>query len=228
VSRIVLGPRGWCVDALEVLADRVGEREGAGIHSTLQDHPHLLDALDEALGLYHHGTALHADRVRQLASTLGAELGISGVENEALPWAALLHDLGKLGIPAAALSKHGPLSDAEWVEMRRHPTIGAEMLVSLSPQLEPIAAGVRAHHERWDGSGYPEGLVGEAIPRVGRIVAVADVFDAMTHPRPYRQAVATPDQAMAELRAGAGTDFDPEVIAAFTDLYRRGRLPEST
>ncbi len=144
-----------------------------------------------------------------------------------LPWAALLHDLGKMGVPAAVLSKKGPLSATEWVEMKRHPTIGAEMLVSLSPRLEPIAAGLRAHHERWDGSGYPDALVGAKIPRVGRIVAVADALDAMTHPRSYRQGVATRRDAMAELKAGAGTDFDPEVIAALVDLYRRGRLPGS-
>jgi putative nucleotidyltransferase with HDIG domain len=197
------------------------------MHSTLRTHPHLLDALERALGVYDHKTAEHADRVREVAGALGAQLSVRGVDREALSWAAWLHDLGKMGVPAAVLRKQGPLTEAEWVEVKRHPATGAEMLLSVSPLLEPIAAGVRAHHERWDGSGYPDGLAGEEIPAVGRIVAVADVFDSITHPRSYRERVYTRDEAIAELQAGAGTDFDPRVITALTHLYQRGRLPES-
>jgi putative nucleotidyltransferase with HDIG domain len=200
---------------------------GSEMQSTLRTHPDLLDALEGALGAYDGGTAQHADRVRQLANMLGARLSLRGAEREALSWAALLHDLGKLGVPVELLRKKGPLTEAEWVEMKRHPAVGAEMLRSLSPRLEPIAAGVRTHHERWDGSGYPDGLAGEDIPRIGRIVAVADVFDAITHPRSYRARVYTLDEAIAELQAGAGTKFDPQVVAALTQLYRLGRSPPS-
>jgi len=187
----------------------------------------LGDALEGALGIYHRGTAQHADRVRQIANVLAAELSVREVELEAVSWAAWLHDLGKMAVPAAVLSKKGPLTEAEWAEIERHPAVGAELLLSLSPRLEPIAAGVRAHHERWDGSGYPDGFAGEEIPIVGRIVAVADTFDAMTHHRSYRERVFTRDEAIAEIEAKAGTDFDPKVAAAFSDLYRRGRIPES-
>jgi HD-GYP domain-containing protein (c-di-GMP phosphodiesterase class II) len=125
------------------------------MHSTLREPPRLLDALEGALGVYHEGTAKHAERVRDIAVAMGAELGVTGIEAEALPWAASLHDLGKMGIPAAILSKPGPLTAAEWVEVRRHPVTGADMILALSPLFAPIAAGIRAHHERWDGSGYP-------------------------------------------------------------------------
>jgi HD-GYP domain-containing protein (c-di-GMP phosphodiesterase class II) len=152
-------------------------------------------------------------------------LSVRGVDSEALSWAAWLHDLGKLGVSEALLSKTGPLTESEWVEMKRHPATGAEMLVSLSPYLEPIAAGIRSHHERWDGGGYPDGLAGVEIPIVGRIVAVADAFDAMTHRRPYRERVYSPDDAVAEIAARAGSAFDPEVVTAFVHLYRRGRIP---
>ncbi len=197
------------------------------MHSTLRAHPQLGDALEGALGIYHPGTAQHADRVRQIANVLAAELSLREVEREAVSWAAWLHDLGKMAVPAAVLSKKGPLTGADWAEIERHPAVGAELLVSLSPRLEPIAAGVRAHHERWDGSGYPDGCAGEEIPIVGRIVAVADTFDAMTHHRSYRERDFTRDEAIAEIEAKAGTDFDPKVVAAFSHLYRRGRIPKS-
>jgi putative nucleotidyltransferase with HDIG domain len=198
------------------------------MHDTLRKHPHLLDALEGALGIYHHGTAEHPDRVREVAQVLGAHLNVRGVDREVLSWAAWLHDLGKMAVPAALLRKKGPLTEADWVEVKRHPAVGAEMLLSLSPLLAPIAAGVRAHHERWDGSGYPDGLAGDEIPLIARIVAVADVFDSITHPRSYRVRVYTRDEAIAELQAGAGTGFDPKVVTALTELDRRGRLPEST
>ena len=197
------------------------------MHSTLRAHPQLGDALEGALGIYHRGTAQHADRVRQIANVLAGELSLRDVELEAVSWAAWLHDLGKMAVPAAVLSKKAPLTEADWAEIKRHPAVGAELLLSLSPRLAPIAAGVRAHHERWDGSGYPDGFAGEEIPFVGRIIAVADAFDAMTHHRSYRERVFTRDEAIGELEATAGTDFDPIVVAAFSHLYRTGRIPES-
>jgi putative nucleotidyltransferase with HDIG domain len=197
------------------------------MHSTLQAHPRLGDALEGALSIYHLGTAQHADRVRQIAIVLAADLRVRGAEREVASWAAWLHDVGKIAVPAAVLSKKEPLTKADWTEIKRHPAVGAEMLVTLSPGLAPIAAGVRAHHERWDGSGYPDGLVGEKIPLVARIVAVADTFDAMAHRRSYRKRVFTRDEATTEIEAKAGVDFDPKVVAAFGRLYREVRIPGS-
>jgi putative nucleotidyltransferase with HDIG domain len=197
------------------------------MHSTLQAHPQLGDALEGALSIYDLGTAQHAGRVRQIAIALAADLDVRGVEREAVSWAAWLHDVGKMAVPAAVLAKKEPLTRADWTEIKRHPAVGAEMLVTLSPRLAPIAAGVRAHHERWDGSGYPDRLAGEEIPFVARIVAVADTFDAMTQRRSYRRRVFTRDEATAEIEAKAGVDFDPKVVAAFGRLYRHGRIPAS-
>ena len=197
------------------------------MHSIVEEHPHLLDALQGALASYHRGSARHAHRVRDLANLVAAQLSVKGAEREALSWAALLHDLGKLGVPVAMLSKKGPLTGDEWVAMKRHPVIGANMISSLSPRFEAVTAGVRSHHERWDGTGYPYGLAGEEIPFAGRIITVADVFDTITHRRPYREHAFTNEEAVAELQAGAGTQFDLRVIDAFTELYRQERLPTS-
>jgi len=215
------------VSILQESGGVASEHPVRGMHSTLQAHPQLGDALEGALSIYHAGTAQHADRVRQIAIVVAADLRVRGVEGEAVSWAAWLHDLGKIAVPAAVLSKKEPLTKADWTEIRRHPVVGAEMIVALSPRLAPIAAGVRAHHERWDGSGYPDGLAGEKIPLVARIVAVADTFDAMTHRRSYRTRVFTRDEATAEIEAKAGVDFDPRVVAAFGRLYREGRIPGS-
>lgn len=208
-------------------ADIYRRRLGPVMHSMIEEHAQMLDALQGALANYHRGSARHAHRVRDIANLLGAQLSVKGAEREALSWAALLHDLGKLGVPVAMLSKTGPLTADEWVEMKRHPIIGANMISSLSPRFEQIAAGVRSHHERWDGTGYPYGRAGEEIPLAGRIIAVADVFDTITHRRPYREHALTTEEAVAELQAGRGTQFDPRVIDAFTDIYRQGRVPTS-
>jgi HD-GYP domain-containing protein (c-di-GMP phosphodiesterase class II) len=126
--------------------------------------------------------------------------------------AGVLHDLGKLGVADAILKKPGPLTDDEWIEMRRHPELGARILDHAN--LRDISGWVLAHHERIDGKGYPSGLAGEAIPLEARILAVADAYEAMTADRPYRTALGH-DAARDELLAGAGTQFDPVVVEAF-------------
>ncbi len=129
--------------------------------------------------------------------------------------AAPLHDVGKLGIPDRILLKPGRLTVAEFEEMKSHAELGERLLSSGSSRVLQMAAVIAAtHHERWDGAGYPTGLAGEEIPLIGRIVAVADVFDALTHARPYKAAWPR-ERAIATIEAGAGTQFDPRVVAAF-------------
>lgn len=196
------------------------------MHQTLAAHPHLADALNQALGVYDHRPAEHAGRVRTLALSLGDRLGVDGNEREALSWAALFHDLGKISVSRAILRKAGPLTDLEWIEMKRHPIVGADILLAISPLLQPIAAGVRGHHERWDGAGYPDGLVGEQIPRVARIIAVADTFDAMTRARPYRKRRYGPKEATDAIQCAAGSQFDPLMVAAFVALRQVAVNPD--
>jgi HD-GYP domain-containing protein (c-di-GMP phosphodiesterase class II) len=124
----------------------------------------------------------------------------------------VLHDIGKIATPDAILFKPGPLTDDEWIEMQKHASFGADILSEL-PALAPFASIVRAHHERWDGKGYPYGLKGEQIPFEARVVAVADAFHAMISNRPYRPAIAQ-REAMEILREGRGTQWDAEVVDA--------------
>ncbi len=170
---------------------------------------------------YHPGTASHSVRVATMARAMAVELTLSDTAVEAVQWAGLLHDLGKLAVPQHILDKLGPLSEREWLEVRRHPSVGSEILNSLSTDFGPVAAAVRAHHERWDGAGYPDGLAGDDIPLAGRIVAVADVYDALTHQRHYRPHVFACEAAMAHLIGGAGSHFDDSVVHAFCRTHDR-------
>jgi diguanylate cyclase (GGDEF)-like protein len=151
--------------------------------------------------------------VAKLAMGVGARLDLSTEQLDEIVRAAELHDVGKMAIPDEVLHKPGPLTESEWDFVRQHTVIG-ERILSAAPALTPVAKLVRGTHERFDGSGYPDGLAGDAIPLGSRIVAVCDAFHAMTSPRPYRPAIPV-DDALAELKACAGTQFDPTVVAAF-------------
>ena len=177
----------------------------------LHERAALRPALEAALDRYDPETAAHSLRVGRAAVALGRALGLSGFELAALAWAGALHDIGKIGVPHPILTKQGPLDADEWAEVRRHPYVGAGLLIDVSPALEPIAEAIRSHHERWDGSGYPDGLSGASIPIAGRVIAVVDAFDAMVSARPYHRAL-SPERAHRELRAGAGSQFDPTVV----------------
>ena len=131
-------------------------------------------------------------------------------------------DIGKLGTPDAILGKPGALSEAEWTTMKQHPHHGHAILCRV-PQLAEIAEWVKHEHEWYNGRGYPDGLVGEAIPLASRIIAVADAFDAMTTDRAYRKGMPAP-RAIENLRQGAGSQFDPEVLRAFLSAYEQGRI----
>jgi putative two-component system response regulator len=158
-------------------------------------------------------TEQHCERLAVVAARLCERLGLGVDEREAITYGALLHDVGKIGVSEAILSKPGPLTPDEWVILRRHPEIGERICrpLGLSQSFAPI---VRHHHERWDGGGYPDGLRGTAIPVGARIVALADAFDAMTHDRPYRRAFST-SYALEEVRQQSGRQFDPELAEPF-------------
>ena len=161
-------------------------------------------------------TARHSQEVTEYSLMIARELGFSPAELEHVRLSGLLHDVGKIGVPDSILRKPGRLTDEEFSVMRQHPSLGA-LIVGAMPGLEHLTDGVRYHHERWDGGGYPDGLTGEAIPLVGRLMAVADAFSAMTTSRPYRTAM-THEQALAEVERCLGTQFDPELGALFIRL----------
>jgi diguanylate cyclase (GGDEF)-like protein len=155
-------------------------------------------------------------RVVQLAEATGRALGLDPEKLDVLLRAATLHDIGKIAIPRRVLHKPGELDETEWGMLRKHSVIG-ERILGTAPAMAPVAKAVRSTHERWDGSGYPDGLKGTEIPLASRIVLICDAFDAMTSERPYGEAK-TPAQALDELRRNAGTQFDPHLVEIFCDL----------
>jgi HD-GYP domain-containing protein (c-di-GMP phosphodiesterase class II) len=153
---------------------------------------------------------------------MGAELGFSDKELSHLEQAAMLHDMTKLELPKAILSKAGPLTADEWQKIQRHPELGYEM-VQDAPFLREAGEIILCHHERYDGGGYPRGLKGEEMPLAARVFAVADAYSAMTSDRPYRKAVPH-TAAVREIRGNAGTQFDPMVVDAFLEADCKGLI----
>ncbi len=201
-------------------ARKGGRRNSAG----RQSRDVLLSTLSERQPDLH----LHLRDVAALATGVGRELGMSYEELDEVARAAELHDVGKVAVPDAILNKPGPLDPAEWSFMRRHTIIGERILLA-APALRPVGKLVRSSHERWNGTGYPDGLAGEEIPLGARIVSVCDAFDAMTTNRPYRARLSDVE-ALGELRACAGTQFDPRVVEAFVRALDalRGPIAGST
>ena len=171
----------------------------------------ILSSLEQSLRETSHETEEHAERIRYLAVNMGLSLGLPDNQVDELALLASLHDIGKIAIPRYILEKPGRLSPAEWDIVRKHPEIGYRIAMSIS-YLAPIAEGILAHHERWDGDGYPQGLKGEAVPLNARIMSLVDAFDAMTTERSYRQRF-TVEMAAAEIRRCAGSHFDPALAA---------------
>jgi putative nucleotidyltransferase with HDIG domain len=176
-------------------------------------------ALARAVDLRDRYTGNHAQRVTDYALLLAEELKLTEAERQQLRVGSPLHDVGKIGVSDQILQKPGRLSPAEREVMKAHTVTGAAMLEGI-PGLRPVLPIVRSHHERWDGTGYPDGLAGEAIPPTARVVAVADAFDAMTSDRPYRRALPAAE-AFGEVAAGAGSHFAPECAAAMLRLRPR-------
>jgi len=172
-----------------------------------------------ALDLRDKETGNHARRVAASTVSLARAMGVDPRGRRHLYWGARLHDIGKIGVPDGILNKPGPLDADEWEIMRRHPEHAFAILTSI-PLLRPITEIPYCHHERWDGSGYPRRLAGEAIPFGARIFSVVDVWDALRSSRPYRSAWEEP-RVLSEIEAGAGSHFDPRVVESFLE-FRRG------
>jgi putative two-component system response regulator len=178
----------------------------------------VLQRLSDAAEYRDDDTGQHTRRVAAMAVAIGRALGLDQHMLELLRWASPLHDVGKIGIPDSVLLKPARLTEAEMEVMRSHTTIGARILAGGQSSLVQMAETIALnHHERWDGSGYPRQLVGDRIPLEARLVAVADVFDALTHARPYRSAW-TVEQTRAEIQRGSGTHFDPVIAETFLRL----------
>jgi two-component system cell cycle response regulator len=203
------------------LADRrmYAVKEARPSSAGLQTRTVLLKVLSEREPDLHE----HSSDVMALARGVARRLGLPVEERDIVARAAELHDIGKMAIPDAILNKPGPLDDREWGFMRRHTIIGEDIL-NVAPALQPVAALVRASHERWDGKGYPDGTAGDEIPRGARIVAVCDAFSAMVQDRPYQSGLSV-EEAVAEIERCAGSNFDPAVVEAFAAEIRAEAVP---
>jgi PAS domain S-box-containing protein len=181
-----------------------------------------IEGLAKAIDLHDSPTGDHVNRMAAIAAFLSARLGLDARRVELMRAAAPMHDVGKIGTPAELLRKPGPLTESERVEMQRHTVVGHEIFARFESELSRLAASIAlTHHERFDGGGYPYGLAGEEIPLEGRITAVADVFDALLSDRSYRSAMSV-DEAVAVIRGGRGTHFDPPIVDTLLD-----HLPEA-
>jgi putative nucleotidyltransferase with HDIG domain len=173
-----------------------------------------IGALAEAVDKRDPFTSKHSHRVKQIAVDIGREMRVGAQELEALEWGGLLHDVGKIGVPDNVLLKSDRLTRDERMTMNAHPVLGAQIIAPVT-KLAPELPIIRHHHEWYNGSGYPDRLIGDEIPKLARILHVADAFEAMTAQRPYRMTPLTAEQALAELRKFAGIQFDPVVVDAF-------------
>ena len=196
------------------------EGEPGQVASTIGSNVEVVAALAQALEERDQYTGEHSESVVDLTERVAQAMGLDEDQVKDVRTAALLHDIGKVGIPDEILHKNGPLDEREWEIMRQHPVIG-ERIMRAIPGMGSIARVVRHEHERWDGGGYPDGLVGDAIPLPSRIILACDAYHAMVSDRPYREAMPHHD-AMAELTANAGSQFDPEVVQALVG-YLVGR-----
>jgi PAS domain S-box-containing protein len=220
--RAPLNPAPEWLEFLEALAGQAAIAvENATLFDTLQrSHRHLLQAYDEtiegwsrALDLRDHETEGHSQRVTDLTLRMARLAGVDAERLQTLRFGALLHDIGKLGVPDAILLKPGPLSEDEWKVMRRHPALAHQMLSPIEFLRDALEIPF-CHHEKWDGTGYPRGLKGEAIPLAARLFAVVDVWDALRSDRPYRPAW-TAERARAEILALAGSHFEGKAVELF-------------
>jgi HD-GYP domain-containing protein (c-di-GMP phosphodiesterase class II) len=217
------------IGVVVLMRDRLSHRLNSGPAQHAQDlrasYDSIVSVLCAALDLRDNVTTGHARRLSEIASVVAWQMGLRKEQLRQIEKAAILHDIGKIGVADAVLSKAGPLDDSEWTEMKRHPELGYQILSRID-FLRDAADVVFAHHERHDGDGYPRGLKGAEIPIGAQIFAVADAYDAMTTHRPYRRAFPH-RRAVDEIVRNAGTQFDPDVVRAFLEAERRGLLGDS-
>jgi putative two-component system response regulator len=205
------------VDRIELVARVRSALRLKSVYDSLDSAEHVIFALAAAVEAKDPFTEAHTQRVAESARRLGAGLGVCAADLDALYRGGLIHDIGKIGVPDAILLKPGPLDASELSRMELHPIIGANIVAPL-PSASALLPIIRHHHEHYDGNGYPDRLSGSAIPRLARIVAVCDAFDALINDRPYRSRKAT-EEALAILRSGAGHQWDPEVVDVFTSQF---------
>ena len=220
---ILLAPLGWMLYQNYTSTAARTEEKQQHIEELQLGQEHLADlylatikSLALAIDAKDQYTHQHILRVQRYAVATAKHLGLEGVELEAINTGALLHDIGKLGVPEYVLLKPGRLTDEEFAKIKKHPEIGAAILDPVEFPW-PVLPVVRSHHEKWDGTGYPDGLAGENIPRTARILAVADVYDALTSSRSYRNAW-THERACEVIRKDTGTHFDPLIAEAFLEI----------
>ena len=211
------------LELVSTIRSRLERSQQLMIAQLHQAYEASLIMLANAIELRDSYTRGHVERVRDLSVLIGEQVGLKSGQIEVLRFGAILHDIGKIYIREGVLRKPGPLNADEWNEMKRHAEIGAGLLERI-PYLIAASPIIQYHHERWDGKGYPDGLIGEAIPLEARIVAVADSYDAMTTARVY-QLASTPEQAKQEIVAGSGTRYDPAIVEAFLTALVRLSVP---
>ncbi len=196
----------------KILEEKVKERT----QELSQTRLDIIQRLAHAAEYRDEDTGVHIVRMSKLCAKLGAALGLDAQQYDLILNASPLHDIGKLGVPDSILLKPAKLTPEEWEIMKKHTTIGAKLLSGSDSDFMKMAETIAlTHHEKWDGTGYPQGLKGEAIPLVGRIVAICDVFDALMSRRPYKKAW-TLDETLAEIKRTSGTHFDPQVADVFS------------
>ena len=178
-------------------------------------HSAIISSIKTTMFEKSNETEEHAERMAGLSKKLGKAMGFSEDDLVSLELVTTLHDIGKISIDQSILDKPGKLNDEEWTEIRKHPDVGYRIALTV-PELSRIAEYILCHHERWDGKGYPQGLVGDKIPVVSRILSIVDSYDAMTQDRAYRKAMPK-ETAILELRNNAGTQFDPAIVPVFIE-----------
>jgi len=209
-------------ELVTVIRSRLDRTRQVQMAQIQQAYQASLSALANAIEMRSPDSRGHVERITETAQLLARKLEWSERNIAALRFGAILHDIGKIHIAASILYKEGPLTKAEWAEIQRHPITGAEMIKGV-PLLTGAVSIVRHHHERWDGGGYPDGLVGDNIPEGARILAVSDAYNVMIYPQPYSPSK-SPEAAYNEIRKLSGSNYDPQVIEAFQLAWESGEI----